>query len=234
MKLFVLLFLINHYVWASSINLDIGQTSTVFNRFSIPQSDNDRIITPTDGSINSYRVTGYFDLGNKDQLYFMLAPLEVSYEFNAAKNFRFNDTNFSSGQNTDVNYKFNSYRVGYLWTWTYSSFRYWLGAVAKIRDANIEVTQGSSSDSFDNVGFVPLASFGFEWALSQNFAIFHHTDALGASQGSAYDSQLELKFKSGSFSTSFGKRILGGGADNDTVYNFAQFDTYYLRLGFYL
>ena len=230
--LFFLLLSINSAA-ASNISLDLGQTKTVFNRFSIPTSDTDRITTPSSDFLTSYRVTGYFDLANKDQLYFILAPLEVSYSFVSDKSFKFNNTNFNSAKSTEVNYKFNSYRFGYLWTWTSNTFRFWLGAVAKIRDANIEVVQGSSSDSYDNVGLVPLASFGFEWVLSSHLAIFHHTDALGATQGSAYDSQLEIKYKRGQFSSSVGKRILGGGADNDTVYNFAQFDTFYLRLGMY-
>jgi len=34
------------------------------------------------------------------------------------------------------------------------------------------------------------------------------------------------------FATSIGGRILGGGADNDSVYTFAQFDTTYLRLSY--
>lgn len=233
LRILALLLLSVNFAFASSIHFDIGQSSTVFNRFSIPKSDSSRLIMPNDESITNYRVTGYFDLASKNQLYIMLAPLEVSYSLNPQRSFRFNDTNFASGTNTDVSYKFNSYRLGYLWTWNTSTFRYWLGAVAKIRDAKISVQQGSSKDEFDNIGFVPLASIGFEWALTNNIAFFSHTDALGASQGSAYDSQLEIKYKMKTISASLGKRILGGGADNGTVYNFAQFDTTYLRVSTY-
>ena len=77
------------------------------------------------------------------------------------------------------------------------------------------------------MGFVPLAAFGFELDLSQSISLCSHTDALTASQGSAYDSQLEIRYNLNNVSLSLGKRIPGGGADNDNVYNFAQFDTYY-------
>lgn len=102
----------------------------------------------------------------------------------------------------------------------------------KYRDTQIEVIQGSRSRSFDNIGFVPLASIGFEYYLTWGLSLYSHTDGLSASQGSAYDSQLELRLSFDYMAFSLGKRILGGGADNDNVYNFAQFDTYYIGLNY--
>lgn len=224
--------LFSQYSWASSIDLDIGQTETVFNRFRIPNEKSNQITTPSGGTLTSFRLTGTFDLKSGNQLYLLYAPLQTSYNFNATKNFRFNDTTFSNGEDTEVTYKFNSYRIGYLWNWKSSSFRYWIGAVGKIRDATIAVSQGSKNDSYSNVGFVPLASYGFDWQLTSFFSIFHHTDALGSSRGAAYDSQIEFKINTSKLSTSLGKRILGGGADNTNVYNFAQFDTLYLKIGY--
>jgi hypothetical protein len=219
-------------LYASSIHLDIGQSEAVFNRFAIPNTDQDRINLPTDGTLTSFRLTGYFDLASGNQLYVLLAPLATSYSFDATKNFEFNDENFTSGTDTQVDYKFNSYRIGYLWKWKLSSLNVWAGFVGKIRDAEIKVTQGSTSSAFDNVGFVPLASVGAELFLTKSLSLFTHTDALGASQGSAYDSQIEVKYGLEKFALSLGRRILGGGADNDRVYNFAQFDTNYLRLSY--
>jgi hypothetical protein len=232
MKVF-LLFFFSTQLFAGSIHLDLEQVETNFNSFSIPKDVASEIRMPTEGTLSNVRLTGFFDLPSKNQLYFLLAPLESDYNFTSSKAFTFNNTNFLTGTNTDVTYKFNSYRIGYMWTWESGRLRYWLGAVGKIRDAKITVTQGATTDSFDNVGFVPLASFGFEYALTQYLRLFSHSDALGASQGSAYDIQLELKWRVSRFAISFGKRILGGGADNETVFNFAQFDTHYLRVSTY-
>lgn len=230
MKIILLTLLGFNSLYASNINLDIGSTETVFNRVSIPKSKADQISLPTDDSITSYRLTGFLDLASGNQLYIILAPLEVSYDFQSDKNFRFNKTDFTANTDTTFNYKFNSYRLGYLWTWKVSGLRYWAGLVGKIRDANTEVIQGNTSDSFDNIGFVPLLSGGFDLYFTSWLSLFSHTDALGSAQGSAYDSQLELKLMLSGYSISLGKRILGGGADNDTVYNFAQFDTNYIKL----
>lgn len=229
MKYLVLL-LFSFTSFASSLHLDVGKTETNFNGFAIPNNRASELAMPTAGDLTGYRLTAYYDLPSKNQLYVLLAPLEASYNLTSIGAFTFNNTSFAGSTATKVDYRFNSWRVGYLWTWVRGTLKYWLGAVGKIRDAEIKVTQGASSDSYDNVGFVPLASFGFEWALSSNFGIFSHTDAMSASQGSAYDSSVELKFKTGRYGLSIGKRVLGGGVDNDSVYNFAQFDTFYLRL----
>jgi hypothetical protein len=216
---------------ASSLSVDIGKTNAVFNRFAIPNTYDDRVSLPVDGTLTSYRLTGYLDLDSGNQIYFLIAPLETSYLFDPIKNFEFNNENYLAGFETKVNYKFNSYRLGYLWKWDFSRVNIWSGVVGKIRDAKIEVKQGSTSTSFDNIGFVPLLSFGFEARLFSSLSIFSQADGLSASQGSAYDAQIELRYKLGSISVSLGNRILGGGVDNDNVYNFAEFQTIYTRIG---
>lgn len=230
MKWILILTLMVSSISASEVSLDVGQTKTLFNRISIPQNDADQLSLPKGDKVTSYRLTGFFDTESGNQIYALIAPLEVSYKFRSTKSFNFNDTLFLNNRDTTLNYKFNSYRLGYLWTWRISNLKYWVGLVGKIRDADTEVVQNDRSDSFDNIGFVPLLAAGFEYRFLPFISLFTHTDALGSQQGSAYDSQFELRFIVNTYAISLGKRILGGGADNDTVYNFAQFDTEYLRL----
>lgn len=67
--------------------------------------------------------------------------------------------------------------------------------------------------------------------MDSDWSLFTHLDALGASQGYAYDFQFELRYKTSlHYSLGIGYRSLGGGADNDTLKNFAQFDTTYFSL----
>jgi len=233
MKILLLVFVLVTNIFCNTLSFDFGQTQAVFNRFAIPNTSDNRVSLPTDDTLNSYRITGYFDLVSGNQIYFLFAPLETTYNFDSKNNFEFDGENYTANTDTEVYYKFNSYRLGYIWNFGSESFKYWFGAVGKIRDAKISVEQGTQSNSFDNIGFVPLIAIGFEAQLLYGLSLFSHTDALGSSQGSAYDSQLELRYKFGSVSTSVGKRILGGGADNDNVYNFAQFDTNYLRVSFH-
>jgi hypothetical protein len=232
MKLILVIIFSSSLLFADSINFDIGSTTTLYNRFSIPKSEDDKISTPTNKSITSYRATGYIDLDSGNQVYLLYAPLEVNYKFESKRAFIFDNKNFNADQETEVIYKFNSYRAGYLWNWKFSRLRFWLGAVGKIRDAKIEVRQSSRRESFDNIGLVPLAALGAELLLFDGLTFFTHTDALGASQGSAYDAQFELKYNHRGYGLSLGKRILGGGADNNKVYTFAQFNTYYLRMSY--
>ena len=233
LSLLIFLFFLPGALLASSISIDIGETKTAYNRFAIPNTTANRISLPQGDKMTTHRVTGYFDLSDNSQLYVLLAPLETDYTFVADKDFTFDGVNFVNGIETKVKYKFNSYRLGYLKSWYSGRSGWWIGATGKIRDASITVTQGNSTHSYDNVGLVPLLSLGFDWPFYSNFSLFSHTDALGASQGSAYDAQLELKQQFNQFSWSFGKRILGGGVDNDKVYNMAQFDTFYLRFAAY-
>lgn len=217
---------------AHSLNFELGQTKTAFNRFAIPNTSEDRVSLPVDDTVTSYRLMGLFDLENGNQIYFLVAPLASKYNFRAEKNFEFDREIFTQGIDTEVDYKFNSYRLGYLWNWNFKLLRVWAGFVGKIRDAKIKVSQASTSKSFDNVGFVPLASFGFEYNMRNYLSFYSHTDALTSRQGSAYDSQLEIRFNMKQTAFSIGKRILGGGADNDNVYSFAQFDTYYAGINY--
>lgn len=208
-----------------SVNFEIGEVKTNFNYFQLPNERVNRVNLPQDESNTTIRLRGLLNIDQKSKLYFLIAPLKIDYNFISQSNFKFDNTNFNSNLPTKVEYQFNSYRIGYLRFVKYESLHFWYGAVLKIRDAFIKVKQQNLSDQFDNVGIVPLLSFGLNYNFSESFSFYTHTDALTASQGSAYDSQLELRFKG----IGFGKRILGGGADNDTLLNFAQFDSYYLN-----
>jgi hypothetical protein len=76
-----------------------------------------------------------------------------------------------------------------------------------------------------NVGLVPLLNFLVEWRFSSVLGLLAEGDAAAAPQGRAEDVQLALVYqKSDKWSLRLGYRILEGGADNDKVYNFAQFN----------
>lgn len=228
--LFVLVSFFSFNLFASYISFEIEKTKTIFNYFAIPNFDDNNISLSDDDSLINYRLKGIFDLDNGNYLYLLIAPLEINYNFISGKQFEFDGVNFAAGIDTDVDYQFNSYRLGYLWHWNFHSFSIWTGVVGKMRDAKIKVSQGIKTQSFKNVGFVPLASFGLEYFFDQHFSIFSHTDGLASSQGSAYDSQFEMRLNSNQISFSVGKRILGGGADNESIYTFSQFDSTYVGL----
>lgn len=225
LKLLPLIFICMSYVHASTVSLDIGQTSSQYNYFAVPNEEANKVDLPQAG-FDSHRLTAWIDSSEDTHFYFLFAPLSGSYDLTREGSFTFNDTSFASNTPTVVDYQFNSYRVGYFKSFKFSTSKIWIGGVLKIRDAFIQVTQGKNRDKFSNVGPVPLIGIGGEYYFSDGLKLYTHLDALGASQGSAYDWQLEVRYKF----LGLGYRILGGGADNDRVLNFAQFNTSYVSL----
>lgn len=219
-------------VFSSSLQVELSSTSSSFNYFQIPNTDNNRVDLP-DKTITGYRIKALIDITESTQLYLLFAPLSIDYSFQSNSAFEFDGVNFQNNTATDVTYKFNSYRIGYLWSFGSQDFKYWIGPVIKVRDAEISIAQSSLNQSFDNIGPVPLLAVGLQYKLTDLFLIHLHFDGLAAPQGSAYDGALELRlapFEKIHFS--LGARILGGGADNDKLKTFAQFNSYTASLIF--
>ncbi len=231
MKLKVIFFLIlfSQTCWANNLTLEIAQAKTNFNYFQKPNLDSNRVNLPEGNTSTIMRLSGRYQCSEKWLVSFLIAPLSLKYDFISTSNFTFHSTAFTSGQATTVRYRFNSYRLGALRTFEpYKNLTLWLGPILKIRDAKLSVEQAGLKDSFSNVGPVPLIGFGIKWQIIPRLSIYSYTDALAASQGSAYDSQLELQWAvAQTHQLSFGKRIVGGGVDNEKLKNFAQFDSLY-------
>lgn len=210
---------------ASYIQLEAGATQSIFNYFQLPNVDANRVNLPNESG-TSFRATAFFNVTERGRLYFLYAPLTLKYSAMPQNNFEFNGQNFLANTPTEVTYKFNSYRIGYLWSFGLENLQFWIGPVAKIRDADLRVAQGTTAESFDNLGFVPLIGFGAEYFLNGWWSLYFHVDGLTASQGSAYDGVVESRFQIfESVAANVGYRILGGGADNDRLQNFAQFNS---------
>lgn len=216
------------------INLEIGQANSSDNNFSIPNSADNEINLPDGQDLTSYRIKGRVNLKNNQFLYFLYAPFSTDYKFQSDKSFIFDNSNFDNNQNTIVDYKFNSYRIGYFKELKFNyNFKYWIGGILKIRDAKIEVSQNNISKSYDNVGIVPLLGLGFEYFLIDNISIFSHIDSAGFGQGYAYDFNGEFRYHlNNKNALGFGYRVFGGGVDNDEVMNFARFEILYLNYNF--
>ena len=211
-------------VEAGEVSLELGTGFSQFNYFQKPNINTNRVDLNYK-KIISYRIKYTHDLKNNWFLSFLYAPLETNYQIKNKTPIIFNNSHYQAGK-VDVFYKFNSYRVGFLKKIERKKYSYWGGLVGKIRDARIEVSQGSINDSFSNIGFVPLLSFGGEYKF-RDFSLYSHTDALAAPQGSAYDTQLEIRIYKNKQSYSWGYRLLGGGVDNEKIKNFAQFQSMY-------
>lgn len=237
--LFIIIFLtsnIEAFAFSNKgqINFEIGSAKSLDNNFSLPNQTSNEINLDNGNSLSYYRIKGRLNLKNDSFLYFLYAPFATDYNFQSNKNFKFDNSNFSSNQNTKVDYKFNSYRVGYFKELSLkNNIKYWIGGVLKVRDARIKIYQNNLSDSYSNIGIVPLLGVGIEYFINNNISLFSHIDAAGFWQGYAYDFNSEIRYRlNDKNALGLGYRTFGGGVDNDKLMNFARFETLYANYSF--
>ncbi|MEE4256024.1 MAG: hypothetical protein V2I47_03215 [Bacteroidales bacterium] len=153
----------------------------------------------------------------------LFAPLKIKSEGLSEMDIDFNGVRFPNNTQLNATYKFNSYRITYRYDIVKRpKFEFGLGFTAKIRDAEISLSDEGTSSSKKNVGFVPIINFRLYWKIHEKFGLLLEGDALAAPQGRAEDVLLAGTYKlSDHFLFRAGYRILEGGADNDEVYNFA-------------
>lgn len=154
---------------------------------------------------------------------FMAAPLETNYSYSSATATSFNGVLFPANSPIDITYRFNSYRLGYIYRFPIDeSFQITAGLVGKIRQAKVELRSGGLKSTYSNVGFVPLLNLGFRWKLGGPLQLRFDLDGAAAKQGRAFDGSFETFFalsEAGS-GLSLGYRILEGGAKNEKVNTF--------------
>jgi hypothetical protein len=178
------------------------------------------------GPFTSVRVDFSWALNDRQDLRFLVAPL--GYEASAALpgDVGFNGASFSGAGPATITYRFDSYRA--TWRYTVHEDEAWavkLGATAKIRDAEIALEQDGVRSSKTDVGLVPLFHAYAERRLGERSRLILDLDALASPQGRAIDFSAQVSYDLGrSFTLAGGWRVVDGGADNETVYNFARFD----------
>lgn len=139
----------------------------------------------------------------------------------------FANTTFAPGVRTTGDYRFDTWRATYRYTLVQTpDFRLRVGLTGLIRDAEIRLSQNGITRSDSNVGFVPLLHASFDWRVAPRLSLMGEVDGLAASQGSAVDLGLRAGFDlTPQWQATLGWRMLTGGVDNDTTYNFATFQT---------
>jgi hypothetical protein len=152
----------------------------------------------------------------------LAAPLRLEGSGELRSELRFADEVFAEGDLVDGLYRFDSYRL----SWRYllldgSRFSLAAGVTAKIRDAEIRLESGGVSAATTNTGFVPLIGFDARWKPSTCFTLQLEGDALAGPQGRAEDVFLGVMIHpGGSTDLRAGYRMVEGGADVESVYNF--------------
>lgn len=212
-------------VWQSYNDVQIpGNTGTRFSLSDLAGND----------PLPFFRLELFYQLKDKHQLRFLIAPLAYTENGVLDKNVDFDDQSFAAGLNTEATYKFNSYRATYRYLFHDGpKWRWRVGGTLKIRDAEIALKQQDVSASNSNVGIVPLLNLYGDYKLADKWRFIVDFDGLASPQGRAIDLGLKVNYDiDKNWYLGGGFRILEGGADNDKVYNFAQFNYAVISAGY--
>ncbi|MDP2496997.1 MAG: hypothetical protein Q8W44_03295 [Candidatus Palauibacterales bacterium] len=162
-------------------------------------------------------------LGESHALRALVAPLQFTESGRLPESVDFAGSSYAPDVPTDATYRFNSYRLSYLyrfhhgrsWTWN-------VGFTAKMRDAVVRLEQGGTTSEKTDLGFVPLFHVSGEWRFAPRWHAELDADALAGGPGRAEDVTLQAGYDlSDRWTLSAGYRTVEGGADVDSVYAFA-------------
>ena len=178
-----------------------------------------------DGPYTNFRFTYERELAPRHELRFVYAPLRIQNQGQFQRDVSFENETYPSGQGTQGNYQFHTYRMSYRYELYQDESRFLkLGGTILVRDAEIRLSDGIRSSKTLNLGIVPLIHFSLGQKILPSTQLVLEGDGLAAPQGSAVDLwagvRQELTKQS---ELGIGYRFLDGGADNDSVYTFSTF-----------
>lgn len=226
-SLFLILLFIPCTLFATEIDLEAGAVSNPYNRVAIPGDDG----TPFDLSQATRGQKFYHRLSlshkfNRHGFRLLYAPLRITGSATFNTDINFSGVNFPKGNKTEAEYQFNSYRAS--WFYQIDDEGPWqtrLGVTAKVRDAKTKISQTGASKLKRNSGVVPLLYLYSSYEWENGFRLAFDFDGFASPQGRAFDAALMAGFALlSNVDLNFGYRMLEGGVDNDTVYNFSRLE----------
>ncbi|MES2526511.1 MAG: hypothetical protein V4598_05465 [Bdellovibrionota bacterium] len=228
MKILSLIFLFASFpLFATEINFEAGEVSNPYNRVAIPGDDGTQFnLAKAFRDQKFYHRISLSQKFNRHGVRLLYAPLRIIGSATYHKNIDFMGETFTSGSKIDAEYQFNSYRASYFYQVDEAGpWQTRLGVTAKIRDAKTKLSQNGISKTKKNSGLVPLFYLysKYEWENGLSMAL--DFDGWAAPQGRAFDVGLMAGYAVlSNVDLNIGYRILEGGVDNDTVYNFSRLE----------
>lgn len=212
------------------INTQYGTASVRSNTSKIPNDDTATEFDLPTASIEAVRIYISTIINRKHEIRLLFAPLEYQASFIPEEDILFNGVQFLAGRATEAGYRFNSYRLSYLYHLNPDGrVRYRIGFTGKIRDAytlvrqdGVQSTFGNES-RFENVGFVPLLHLGVNILITDRLSWDNEIEGSWAPQGYALDFRSSLNYQINEhLSLNAGVGYLDGGANTETVKTFAD------------
>ncbi len=219
-----------------SLDLETGVAFSGYNDLRIPNSAANTMFSFTEDLASDPTLYGRANLHwlitPRHEVSLLLSPLTIKPTGTLDFPVTFMGKTFAAGEKIDAVYKFNSYRLQYLYRFQNQNIGIRaLGLTVKVRDAviSLENTSAGYAEKTD-LGLVPLIGFEFGYDFTDDLAIELKGEALASPYGRAEDVLLSLKYDlNDRYSLYGGFRLLEGGSDIDEVYTFANIN--YLTLG---
>ena len=204
-------------VWQTSNDVQVPNTAAG-TRFSLEE-------LVGNGPLPAGRLYLAWNIAERHSLRLLLAPLSYTQPGTFATPVNFAGQTYVAGVPLEGTYQFNSWRLGYRYRFLNKErLKLTVGFTAKVRDAKIELAQGSITSKDTDVGFVPLLHLGADWNFSEAWHLIFDFQGLAGGPGRAFDIALKVNYDfSEQWALSAGYRTVEGGADVEQVYNFAWF-----------
>ena len=164
-----------------------------------------------------------WNVNQKHAIRILLAPLTIEESASVDEPISFAGGLFEPGEPLTATYRFNSWRIGYQYLFLERrrvDLR--VGFTAKLRDAKVALQQGDVARKDTDRGFVPLLHLSGVWHVRDRVHFSFDFDGLAGGPGRAFDVGLKVGYDlSDRWRVGGGYRTLEGGADVESVYNFA-------------
>jgi hypothetical protein len=209
------------------VELEGGAVWQTKNDVQIPNDDSATRFSLVDlvgrGPAPAGRVTLTWNPSPRHALCAIGAPLQFVETGTPAGPVSFAGATFPAGEEVEATYRFNSWRLGYRYRVAEGArSRWWIGVTAKLRDAEVKLSGNGRSAKDTDLGFVPLLHLAGNVRLSQKAWLGLDADGLAGGPGRAIDAAARIGYDVGDHTAfAIGYRTLEGGADVDSVYNFA-------------
>lgn len=210
-----------------SLDLETGVAFTGYNDLRIPNNAPNSEFSFKDDLESKAKMYGranlHYRINPRHELSLLYSPITIKPTGTLDRDIIFMDKTFDAGMKINATYRFDSYRLQYLYRFKNQNIGLRaLGLSLKVRDAEIALKNEDTTASKINTGLVPLIGFEFGYDFTDDLAIELKGEALASKFGRAEDVLLSLKYDIDDvYSLYAGYRLLEGGSDIDEVYTFA-------------
>ncbi len=218
------------------VNLESGAFFTVIN--DIRNGNNGTLFSLKNDFKNTIspflRLRAGYLLNGKNHFSILYAPLKIVQTGTLEKDILFDGKFFKANIPIEAVYKFNSYRFTYnRRIISKDNFKLGLGLSAKIRDAGVSLKNSEFLRENFSIGFAPLINLIANWDISQKMGVDFFGEGIAASKGRAIDLSLSGRYSfTKNLQGNIGYRLLEGGANGTTRYNFIQLHFIFVSINY--